>query len=119
MEAQLLQSAGTREQISVLLSHGGQDGVSSGHETQRLKTVRRVRSTSEETLIERRVTGISGSAMVCGVVCLSGVEDCGSCGIASQPRSLSGCLSYAVYSKERVGYVAGGGRVQGNNERYV
>lgn len=58
IDAQLLQSAGTREQISVLLSHGGHDGDSSGHETQRLKTVRRVRSTSEETLIERRVTGM-------------------------------------------------------------
>lgn len=62
MEAQLLQSAGTREQISFLL-HGGQDGLSSGQLTQRLKTVRRVLSTSEEMVIDRRVTGTSERAM--------------------------------------------------------
>ena len=58
MEAQALQSAGTREQISYLL-HGGQVGVSSGHVTQRLKTVRSVRSTSELMLTERGVMLVS------------------------------------------------------------
>ena len=51
MEAHALQSAGTREQISFLL-HGGQVGFSSGHVTQRLKTVRSVRSTSDLMLTE-------------------------------------------------------------------
>jgi hypothetical protein len=57
MEAHELQSAGTREQISLLLQ-GGHDGVSSGQVTQRLNTVRRVRSTSYWMLTERRVRGI-------------------------------------------------------------
>lgn len=57
MEEQLLQSDGTREQISFLL-HDGHVGVSSGQLTQRLKTVRRVRSISYWMLTERRVTGI-------------------------------------------------------------
>jgi hypothetical protein len=66
MEAQALQSAGTREQISYLL-HGGQVGVSSGHVTQRLKTVRSVRSTSDRMLTERGVVceAMSGLRLWC------------------------------------------------------
>lgn len=57
MEEQLLQSDGTREQISLLL-HDGHVGVSSGQLTQRLKTVRSVRSISYWMLVERRAMGI-------------------------------------------------------------
>ena len=62
--AQLLQSDGTREQIS-FLAHDGHVGFTfSGQLTQRLKTVRRVRSTSYLRLTERRVTGVLGSMAV-------------------------------------------------------
>ena len=55
----MLQSDGTREQISDL-AHDGHVGFTfSGQETQRLKTVRRVRSTSDLRLTERRVMGMS------------------------------------------------------------
>lgn len=58
MEAQALQSAGTREHISFLL-HGGQVGFSSGQVTQRLKTVRSVRSTSDLILmLEEAMSGL-------------------------------------------------------------
>ena len=57
--AQLLQSDGTREQIS-FLAHDGHVGFTfSGQETQRLKTVRRARSASYLRLTERRVMGMS------------------------------------------------------------
>jgi len=61
MEAHALQSAGTSEQISFLL-HGGQEGLSSGQLTQRLKTVRSVRSTSDLMLTERGLMWL-GEAM--------------------------------------------------------
>lgn len=62
--AQLLQSDGTREQIS-FLAHDGHVGFTfSGQLTQRLKTVRRVRSTSYLRLTERRVMGVLESMAV-------------------------------------------------------
>lgn len=57
MDAQVLQSVGTREQISFLPHDGHSSGLSS-HMTQRLKTVRSVRSTSDLRLTDRRVTGM-------------------------------------------------------------
>lgn len=76
IDAHALQSAGTREQISFFL-HGGHVGLSlSGQLTQRLKTVLRVRSISEETLIDRRVTDMSetdmlqGRSLVVVVICV-------------------------------------------------
>ena len=56
--AQLLQSDGTREQISFLAHDGHVWFTFSGQLTQRLKTVRRVRSTSYLKSTERRVMGI-------------------------------------------------------------
>ena len=62
--AQLLQSDGTREHIS-FLAHDGHVGFTfSGQLTQRLKTVRRVRSTSYLRLTERRVMGVLESMAV-------------------------------------------------------
>lgn len=60
--AHVLQSVGTREQIS-LLEHGGHVGDSSGHCTQRLKMVRRVRSTSEVMLVGCWYIGMPPSAV--------------------------------------------------------
>jgi hypothetical protein len=65
--AQLLQSDGTREQISDLLHDGHVGFTFSGHVTQRLKTVRRVRSTSDLRLTERLVMGVEEVMAVRGV----------------------------------------------------
>ena len=62
--AQLLQSEGTREQIS-FLAHDGHVGFTfSGQLTQRLKTVRRVCSAAYLRLTERRVMGMLESMVV-------------------------------------------------------
>lgn len=57
IRAQVLQSVGIKVQISFLL-HVGHDGWSPGQSRQRLKTVRRVRSTSDLRVMERRATGM-------------------------------------------------------------